>query len=185
MYFTAACLRTAAALRPLTLTAVVVLVAFAADARAATDISPPAAPLGVRVQQGEAWQPISSFDIEWDNPTDQSSIEVAHYELCPAVPLGPCTVHQEASSGISAVAVTVPYAGWFWFRVWLEDAAGNVDPDLKSEAAMLRFDNQLPPLASVHHAEGWLNAAAPTRPTLVAQISQGAYPTLSGSVGTH
>lgn len=156
---------------------------FSAEARAAVDTSPPGAPLGVQVLQGEEWQPTSAFDVEWGNPVDQSSIEVAHYELCPAVPLGPCTTHQEASSGISSLTAVVPHAGWFWFRVWLEDAAGNVSSDHKSRGVMLRFDDQLPPKASVRHDRAWINAAAPADPTLIFEIEQSAVWPLSGIRG--
>jgi archaeosine-15-forming tRNA-guanine transglycosylase len=185
MHFTTDCARAVMSIRLPLLGIMAVLAALAPDARAGTDTSPPAVPLGVRVQQGEAWQPTNSFDVDWDNPTDQSSIEVAHYELCPAVPLGPCVSHQEASSGISGATVMVPHAGWFWFRVWLEDAAGNVNPDLKSQAVMLRFDDQAPPLATIQHDDdgGWLNSAAPASPALRIQIGPGADWPLSGISG--
>ena len=180
MYFATDWSRVAASIKLPMLGVLAVLAALAPDAHADTDTSPPAVPLGVRVQQGQEWQPTNSFDVDWDNPTDESSIEVAHYELCPAVPHGPCSIHQEASSGISGATVTVPHAGWFWFRVWLEDAAGNVNPDLRSQPVMLRFDNQAPPLAAIQQGDGgWLNSAAPANPALTIQI--GLY---QGSVDT-
>jgi hypothetical protein len=181
MSFAITCLR--AAVRVPVVTAVVLLAISGAEAHADTDTSPPGVPLGVRVQQGEAWQSIGTFNIDWDNPTDQSSIEVAHYELCPAAPAGPCTTHQEASSGISAVTVTAPHVGWFWFEVWLEDAAGNVNSDVRSEPVMLRFDDEPPPHALVQHDGTWLNAAAPASLALAIQIGQGVDGPLSGIRG--
>jgi hypothetical protein len=66
--------------------------------------------------------------------------------------------------------VTLPYAGWFWARVWLEDAAGNVDEASKSAPLTLRWDDQPPGKAVVTNDDRWLNAATPDVVSLGAAV---------------
>ncbi|MEX1140822.1 MAG: hypothetical protein WD993_03405 [Thermoleophilaceae bacterium] len=70
--------------------------------------------------------------------------------------------------------VTVPYWGWFWISVWLEDAAGNVDSNAKSQAVMLRFDQEAPPEPALVHDGEWLDATTPTDPAFVIELATGA-----------
>jgi hypothetical protein len=127
-------------------------------AKAQTDVLPPNAPTGLFVAQGNAWQADSSFDLWWDNPPGQESpIAVAHYEICPAAPLGPCTVNHVAGLDISELTVDLPFPGFFWLRLWLEDEVGNVNPNSKSPAVALRFDNEAPPVPSILNTDNWVN----------------------------
>lgn len=164
--------------------ALVLLVALvlAAEARAA-DTTPPGPPQAVFVSDGEDWQTDAAFHVWWHNPPDQETpIAVAHYELCPSVPAGPCTVHQDAGDNISETIITVPYDGWFWVRIWLEDAAGNVDPYAKSEAVMLRYDDEVPG-APFFEVQGWLNASAPSSPVFPVERAGGAFVPVSKILG--
>lgn len=142
-------------------TAATSLLSMPSEAFAAVDTTPP--PLGVFVDQGDAWQAEGEFDLWWINPGGQDSpITKVHYDLCPALPGGPCTLHQQAAMDIDGMTVSLPYPGLFGLRLWLEDEAGNVNPLDKSQFVNLRFDDQPPGLATLRHGSEWLNAQAET-----------------------
>ena len=147
----------------------VLLVAVRCDVVLAdVDMTAPNPPNEIFVDQGTAWMANNHFDVWWHIPPGQQSpIAAAHYQLCPVVPLGPCTDHRFAGTSISQMDLTLPHAGWFWLRVWLEDAAGNVNPDAKSSEAMVRFDDGKPPEAFLRHDDIWLNNGTPADPNFV------------------
>lgn len=154
-----------------------------ADEAQAADTTAPGPPQAVFVTEGEDWQTDAVFHLWWHNPPDQETpIAVAHYELCPSVPAGPCTTNQVSGDDISEMTVTVPYDGWFWVRIWLEDAAGNVDPYAKSQAVMLRHDDELPGSAVLHEV-GWLDATAPASPSFRVELGAGAFVPVSKILG--
>jgi len=166
------------------LVAFATMLTFSPEVRADPDITPPQPPSGVFVEEGQEWQSSDTFNVSWSNPVDQeTAIAIAHYQLCPAVPLGPCTAHQAAGTDISQMAIAVPYVGWFWLRVWLEDAAGNVDSTSKSPQVMLRFDDQAPPPPSLQHDNKWLDGGAAVSPSFVIGIDPGASWPMSGIGG--
>jgi hypothetical protein len=84
---------------------------------------------------------------------------------------------------ISQMVVTLPYAGWFWLRVWLEDEAGNVNPNATSPAVMLRFDDGKPPVAFLRHSGAWLGNTTPASPAYIAEIDAAAEWPMSGIRG--
>ena len=142
------------------------------------------APINLTVEQGDAWQVNDEFNVTWHTPPGQESpIAVAHYELCPAVPLGPCVYDEVADEGITAASIVVPSLGWFWLRVWLEDASGNVDPNAASDPVMVRFDDEAPPAGEIQPIGGWLNANSPADMTLVVQMGAADVSPLSGIKG--
>jgi hypothetical protein len=153
-------------------------------ARAAPDVTPPDPPAGIFLDQGSSWRAANYFRIWWHNPSEQETpITVAHYEMCPAAPPGPCTTHQASGVDITELNISVPYAGGFWLRVWLEDEAGNVDPAAKSAQVMLRFDDQIPPVAHMDTGQEWLGADAPASPEYVIQLDIAASWPISGVGG--
>src|SRR5439155_2460846 len=78
------------------------------------------------------------FDVTWRNP-DQgvaAPIVKVHYRVCGA---GGCQAEQVVDGGVDALrGMSVPGSGDWTVGVWLEDAAGNVDP-AKAAAVHLRY----------------------------------------------
>jgi hypothetical protein len=146
-------------------------------ALADVDVSAPDPPNELFVDQGTGWLAQNHFDVWWHIPPGQQSpIAVAHYQLCPAFPLGPCTAHQVNGASISQIEVTLPNAGWFWLRVWLEDESGNVNSNAKSSEVMLRFDDGKPPEAFLRHSDEWLGDTTPTSPSYTVEIDAAEWP---------
>ena len=127
----------------------------------------------VTVAQSD-WTPTNSFDLSWSNPSGQAApIAKAHYSVCQAASPTTCAVTDAkvAGNGIHAISgIQVPAAGDYVVRVWLEDAAGNVNPGMASVPVHLKFDPTVPGQAAPDHRNGWLNAhdaaAFPQRITL-------------------
>jgi len=55
--------------------------------------------------------------------------------------------------------LSVPSPGEYDLKVWLEDEAGNVDPDNASDPVKLRFDDVAPGRAEPKRRNGWVGAA--------------------------
>jgi hypothetical protein len=110
------------------------------------DNTPPGKPSGFAVEGGAQWRSVNDFTVRWTNPGGQvAPIARAHYQLCREG--GPCSLGTAAADGITGLAgLSVPGPGSYTLRVWLEDAAGNQDPDRASDAVQLRFDDE-PPVA--------------------------------------
>jgi hypothetical protein len=104
------------------------------------DNNAPAAPDGLSVDGGAAWRDSNSFEVSWSNPADAGSpVASAHYSLCATDGSGCFSEEQTAASDISHLSgISVPSPGAWALRVWLEDAAGNVDSAHTSEVT-LRF----------------------------------------------
>lgn len=161
-----------------------IAVAHPTTALADVDTSAPDPPNEVFVDQGSGWLAENHFDVWWHIPPGQQApITVAHYQLCPAVPLGPCTTHQVGGMNVSQIEVTLPHTGWFWLRVWLEDEAGNANPNAKSSEAMLRFDDGKPPEALLRHSDVWLGDTTPVSPSYTVEIGAAAEWPVSGISG--
>jgi len=164
-----------------------VLVAMAIGPGAAygdPDVTAPDTPTGIFVDEGSSWRAANNFHVWWHNPPGQEApITVAHYELCPAVPAGPCTSHQAEGNNISELQLAVPHAGGFWLRVWLEDSAGNVNPDAKSGQVILRFDDGTPPEAVLTYDDIWLGRNTPISPIYTIGINADADWPISGIRG--
>lgn len=153
-------------------------------AQADPDLTAPDPPTGVFLDQGSSWRSHNNFRVWWNNPPGQETpITVAHYELCPAVPPGPCSAHQSTAMDISELELSVPHKGGFWLRVWLEDDAGNVDAGAKSMQVMLRFDDESPPGAILASDHGWQGADTPASPSYVVEIDPASAWPVSGIGG--
>jgi hypothetical protein len=136
----------------------------AADHRMLVDNHAPAKAAGVTVEGGEDWHAANDFTVRWTNPGAQvAPIAAAHYELCDVGNGGSCTRGTVAAAEIDGLSrLAVPAPGEYALCVWLEDAAGNQDPDRRSDPVRLRFDDEPP---SVTFA-----ASDPSHPTHVAAL---------------
>jgi hypothetical protein len=105
----------------------------------------PAKPDGLTVEGGDDWRSVNDFTLRWANPAGQvAPIAKAHYELCSSGG-GTCSQGEVASPDIDGPSrFTAPAPGEYTVRVWLEDAAGNQDPERASDPVALRFDDEAP-----------------------------------------
>lgn len=108
------------------------------------DHTPPAR-VAPTVDGGTAWRHANRFTARWTPPRgEMTPIVAAHYTLCPAGG-GRCVARTARGNGIHVLAdFGVPGRGAWLLRVWLEDAAGNQDPQRASDPVLLRFDNAAP-----------------------------------------
>jgi hypothetical protein len=115
------------------------------DHRIRVDNSAPAKPSDLAVEGGEGWRSVNDFTLRWSNPPAQvAPIAKAHYELCPSRG-GACSRGEVASPDIDGLSrLTVPAPGEYGVRLWLEDEAGNHDPERASDPVTLRFDDEAP-----------------------------------------
>ena len=119
----------------------------------------PDAPDAVAVEGGEGWRQANSFHLTWNQPSSAAPVTVAHYELC-NTSNSTCTAGERRGDGIAAISdLAVPEPGDYTVRLWLEDAAGNVNPANRSLPVHVRFDNVPPGEASPRKWDGWLGAA--------------------------
>ncbi len=103
------------------------------------DNTAPTAPLNLRVVGGDAPRPSNDFQVMWDTPPGQvAPVLVAHYRLCSIA--GRCTAGQVEGEGITSLDhLRVPGPGAWSLTVFLEDAAGNVNPAATGGPVSLRF----------------------------------------------
>ncbi|MBX5468364.1 MAG: Ig-like domain repeat protein [Thermoleophilaceae bacterium] len=116
----------------------------------------------VTVDQGEDWVADNGFSVHWTNPASTSPIAAAHYSACKANDPNDCvtTNTRVAGSDITSIAgIDLPAAGDYVLRVWLEDAAGNVDPQTASAPVHLRYDPTVPGRADPSRRNGWIGIA--------------------------
>jgi hypothetical protein len=123
----------------------------AIERRILVDNTPPGKASNVAVEGGEEWRSTNDFTVRWANPAGQvAPIARAHYELCGAGGAA-CTGGAVAGDAIDGLSrLTVPAPGEYTLRVWLEDAAGNQDPDRASDPVRLRFDDEAPTVVFEH-----------------------------------
>jgi hypothetical protein len=100
----------------------------------------PASPDALSVDGGSTWHDTNSFSASWLNPPGQTApVSVAHYQLCAANGSGCYLEHQASGSSIAHLdGISVPSKGEWTLRIWLEDAAGNVDSS-RSAVTTLRY----------------------------------------------
>jgi hypothetical protein len=97
----------------------------------------PDAPTGIAVAGGDGWRQTNAFDVTWTNPDQGAASPVAkvHYRLCGP---GGCQAEQVVDGAEALRSLSVPGTGDWALSVWLEDAAGNVDP-AKAAVVHLRY----------------------------------------------
>ncbi|MFL5894585.1 MAG: hypothetical protein ACJ76Z_05665 [Thermoleophilaceae bacterium] len=126
------------------------------------DNGAPASPEGVAVDGGDGWHSDNSFGVSWSNPSGQvAPITVARYQVCSA-DSSSCGSEQRATAlDISRLdGISVPSAGEWTLRIWLEDAAGNRDASTAATAT-LRYDSPPSVTSSLSPTPGTA-AASPT-----------------------
>jgi hypothetical protein len=98
----------------------------------------------VRLVGGEGWRHANGFEVKWANPPGQvAPIVRARYRLCDG---SGCVEGSRDGDGLSSLQLQVPAPGQYSLRLWLEDAAGNHDPERAGDPISLRFDDE-PPVA--------------------------------------
>lgn len=100
------------------------------EARTVTvDNTAPTAPIGLTVDGGDAVRSTNGFDVSWTNPGGQvAPIVAAHWSICDPSGLE-CTYGEARGAAIETLAgLQVPAAGDWRLAVYLEDAAGHVEP---------------------------------------------------------
>jgi hypothetical protein len=92
------------------------------------DNGAPAAPVGLALE-GDERRATNAFAVHWGTPEGQvAPIAAVDWSLCPANVTTGCATGRRAQAGIERIDdLAVPMAGDWDLRVWLEDAAGNVD----------------------------------------------------------
>jgi len=110
----------------------------------------PAAPRDVAVAGGDSWRRANGFELSWANPGSQHApIVRARWRACPVGPLvaARCVDGDRGATGVTATGpIALPSAGEWEIQLWLEDAAGNADPETASSPRRLRYDPDPPAL---------------------------------------
>ncbi len=115
-----------------------------------TDNHAPARPNAVAVEGGAVWRQRNGFTVSWTNPHEEfAPIEAVHYRLCPAsdssFSSSACVAGEQRARDVGAIAnLNVPGAGTWHMKLWLEDLAGNSDPERVGTVEGLRFDAEPP-----------------------------------------
>jgi hypothetical protein len=124
--------------------------------------SPDLSQTALAVEQGQDWTSQNGFNLSWTNPSGQAApIVKAHYSVCQSSSPTTCSTSDAtvAGTGVHSISgIQVPSAGNYIVRVWLEDAAGNVNAGLASLPVHLKYDPTVPGAAEPAHRNGWLNA---------------------------
>jgi hypothetical protein len=104
------------------------------------DNGAPTPPEGLAVDGGNGWHASNSFAVSWSNPGGQvAPVATAHYEVCASDGMSCQPKQQVAAQDVSHIdGISVASTGEWQLRVWLEDAAGNVDP-AQLATATLRY----------------------------------------------
>jgi hypothetical protein len=113
------------------------------------DNGAPATPIAAAPIGGGAWRSLNGFAIGWTNPGGQHApIALARFTACRAGGGGgECVSGERPVDGLAlAGGIVLPHAGEWDLRVWLEDAAGNADPQSASPPQRVRFDPDPPAL---------------------------------------
>ena len=125
--------------------------------RIAVDNHPPLSPQNPAVDGGAGWRTSSTRTVRWTNPPEKfAPITRALYQLCPAAVDSTnkttsanarkrCLTRAVTGSKIVAVKVQLPSEGaWQLQRLWLQDAAGNHNPEAGVKVTSLGYDSTPP-----------------------------------------
>ena len=136
----------------------------------AVDNHAPATPHDFAIEGGDRWKATNGFPLRWSNPGNQHApITTTHWTICPAnastsalaegamhvrgaVPKRsghaslPPTTCVQGEGADSSPTIAAPAPGEWNVRLWLEDAAGNADPETATSPRRLRFDPDPPAL---------------------------------------
>ena len=128
-----------------------------AEQRIAVDNHPPVSPQNAAVDGGAGWRPAKTRTVRWTNPPEAfAPIARARYELCPAAVDSAdttsaanarkrCVSNAIAGANITAIELQLPSEDdWQLRRLWLEDAAGNHNPNAGVKLTGLGYDGSPP-----------------------------------------
>ncbi|MBV9212294.1 MAG: hypothetical protein JOZ25_01475 [Actinobacteria bacterium] len=147
------------------------------------DNSAPDMPTDVVVDGGEDWRRTNSFELHWKNPASAAPIVAARYSLC-STASSACTTGVRRADGIAAIDdLSVPAPGEYALRLWLEDAAGNVNGANASIPVHLRFDDVAPGKAKPRDRTGWIGAVEARDFAQVIDLGSGETVPASGIAG--
>jgi hypothetical protein len=116
------------------------------------DNTAPGPPLALSVVGGSQWRSNNSFAVEWRNPTQVGTAPIAgaRTAVCPASSdvedWSGCAVGPVRGPDGAASAISVPHAGTWVVRIWLQDEAGNEDRQT-AQSVPLNFDDTPPSVA--------------------------------------
>jgi hypothetical protein len=115
------------------------------DRMISVDNTIPGRPSGIAVAGGEAWRTANGFRVRWSSSRDGAApVSTAHFRLCP-IAGGICVEGTRSGSVMDGLDdIRVPRPGDYELRGWLEDAAGNQDPERAAGPVHLRFDDVAP-----------------------------------------
>ena len=101
------------------------------------DNTAPTTPIGLAVDGGDAARSTNTFGVSWTNPAGQvAPIVAAHWSICDPSGLD-CTSGETREAAIQSLAgLQVPAAGDWRLAVYLEDAAGHVQPSSAATATL-------------------------------------------------
>lgn len=105
------------------------------------DNTAPSTPLDVVVVRPADDPPPTLFSITWHNPPAQvAPIAAAHWSLCPKGSTANCATGNRREAGLERSGeIQAPATGEWDLRLWLEDAAGNVDPNRAAGPVRLKL----------------------------------------------
>jgi len=128
-----------------------------AEQRIAVDNHAPVSPQNPTVDGGAGWRPNKTRTVRWTNPQEEfAPIARARYELCPAAVDSAnattaadarkrCVSTAVAGANITAIELQLPSEDdWQLRRLWLEDAAGNHNPNAGVKITGLGYDSTPP-----------------------------------------
>lgn len=123
----------------------------------------------------KGWRRANQFEVRWQSPASSAPIVRAHYRLCRVDDPANCTAGSQSGNGIDRLSnFSLPARGAYTIRVWLEDAAGNVNADNPSDPIELRFDDVEPGRAAPTQINGWLNAREAAAYSQIVRMEPGA-----------
>ena len=114
------------------------------------DHAAPAQPINALLLGADAWRSTNLFTLQWRNPGQTAApIGGVRYTICPVRdPRAACAPSEQRARSIqSLVDLKVPGPGEWRVKLWLEDEAGNADPERSVTVSGLRFDDTPPELA--------------------------------------
>lgn len=104
----------------------------------------PAAPRDIKVTGGEDWRRSPSFTITWTNPEHKKRIVAALYRLCQVEAQRRCEDGKHKATNVQELRINVPRPAEYTLTVYLRDSEGRDNPNNRSRALHLRYDNQAP-----------------------------------------
>ncbi len=112
------------------------------------DTTPPGAPFNLQPSPS-GWSSTNDFALDWTNPADLSGIAGAYYKL-DGEPTGPGDGTWVPKDGIQHIdGIAMPAPGKHSIYLWLQDKAGNSDPDTRNVKLDAFWYDPVPPTTTL------------------------------------